>query len=283
MGSLVLCSAQPEPLCLVSPWSLPPGAHTWPVSSLSTLCLPHVSGRRTQKLGEDVAGWPRAGDCGLSALRQHSWDACAPFSSQGTCYANTQGPTHNGSRQPGCPARPRLHLLSTPLSCPLERGSVGGTGGGGGTQAWSLSPGQEGASAVAGNAQRMNGRANEMQMNPDQAPQKAVLGAAPSAAGREGPHPDPPASVGPPSSPSTETFLGGTGSSLGLPPGPHASSFLCLESQPGRCPSSGPGCPQRGPGREGLSVPPLPAPRHNGAVSPLLRSESRGKSLPGQD
>lgn len=60
------------------------------------------------------------------------------------------GPTHNGSRQPGCPARPRLRLLPTPLSFPLERGSVGGTGGG--TQAWSLSPGQEGASGVAGNA-----------------------------------------------------------------------------------------------------------------------------------
>ena len=282
MGSLVLCSAQPEPPCLVSPWSLPPGAHTWPVSSLSTLCLPHVSDRRTQKLGEDVAGWPRAGDCGLSALKQHSWDACAPFSSQGTCYANTQGPTHNGSRQPGCPARPCLHLLSTPLSCPLERGSVGGTGGG--PRPGPFLQGRKGLLGWLGMPQRMNGHANEMLMNTDQASPESSPGSCPLSSRQGGaPHPDSPASVGRPSGPSTETFLGGMGSSLGLLPGPYASSFLCLESQPGRCPSSGPDCPQRGPGREGLSVPPLPAPRHNGAVSLLLRSESRGKSLPGQD
>ena len=74
--------------------------------SLSTLCLTGVSDRKTQKLDKDVPGWPSAGTVASWWLRQHSWDACAPFSSQGTCYANTQGPTHNGSRQPGWPARP---------------------------------------------------------------------------------------------------------------------------------------------------------------------------------
>lgn len=211
-----MCSAQPEPLCLVSPWSLPPGAHTWPVSSLSTLCLPRVSDRRTQKLGEDVAGWPRAGDCGLSALKQHSWDACAPFSSQGTCYANTQGPTHNGSRQPGCPARPRLHLLSTPLSCPLERGSVGGAGGG--PRPGPFLQGRKGLLGWLEMPQRMNGHANEMLMNLDRASPESSPGSCPlSSPQGGGPPPRPSPFCGPSLQPLHRDFLGWRGQLTGPP------------------------------------------------------------------
>lgn len=181
-------------------------------------------------------------------------------------------------------AQPDPASTSSPPHCPaLWKGAVWGELGGG-PRPGPFLQGRKGLLGWLGMPQRMNGHANEMLMNTDQASPESSPGSCPLSSRQGGaPHPDSPASVGRPSGPSTETFLGGMGSSLGLLPGPYASSFLCLESQPGRCPSSGPDCPQRGPGREGLSVPPLPAPRHNGAVSLLLRSESRGKSLPGQD
>lgn len=140
---------------LGSPRSLPPGAYTWPTSSLSPLCWTGVRDRRTLKPGKDVlGGGGKAGDP-APGLRRHSWDACAPLSSPGTCYANRQGPTHNGSRQPaGQPAPP------PPPPHPIVLPSAGAVGAP--EQDPGFSPGQEGLLGWLGMPERMSDCADEM-------------------------------------------------------------------------------------------------------------------------
>lgn len=266
---------------LGGPGSLPPASETWPRSSLSALRLPGVSGRRTRKLGEDVPGWPRAGDRRPSELRQHSWDACAPFSSQGTCYANTRGPPHT-MVPASLAAQPDLASASSPPHCPsLWRGAVSGALEGG-PRPGPFLQGRKGLLGWLGMPQRMNGHANEMLMSLGQASPESSLGSCPSAARREGSSTpalpllwaDPPA---PPQRLSWVERAAHWASRLGLR---HSLSSVWSPSLVGPPP-------------QGLTVHSVAlgprdcqcpsAPRCNGAVSPLSRSESRGKSLLGQD
>lgn len=77
------------------------------------------------------------------------------MSSPGTCYANRQGPTHNGSRQPaGQPAPP------PPPPHPIVLPSAGAVGAP--EQDPGFSPGQEGLLGWLGMPERMSDCADEM-------------------------------------------------------------------------------------------------------------------------
>lgn len=112
---------------LGSPWSLPSSA--WPVSSAAHSATSGVNARKTQKLSKDVG----AAKCWRTrplAAQAAFLGFLLPFSSQDTCYANTQGLTHNGSRQPGLasqtPPPPPPHPHCPPLCGVLYRGRLGG-------------------------------------------------------------------------------------------------------------------------------------------------------------
>jgi len=207
------------------------------------------------------------------------------------CLCPIQQPRHLLCKHSGAPhtmvpaslaAQPDLASASSPPHCPsLWRGAVSGALEGG-PRPGTFLQGRKGLLGWLGMPQRMNGHANEMLMSLGQASPESSLGSCPSAARREGSSTpalpllwaDPPA---PPQRLSWVERAAHWASRLGLR---HSLSSVWSPSLVGPPP-------------QGLTVHSVAlgprdcqcpsAPRCNGAVSPLSRSESRGKSLLGQD